>query len=268
MSAPHIELRDIDKYFGTVIALQRVSLAVSPGEVHCLLGDNGAGKSTLIKILAGVYQPSGGDILVAGELVTFRSPKAALDRGIATVYQDLSLVPLMSVGRNFFLGREPRKRVGPFRTLDLEEINRRTVLALAGMGIRLRDPEQPVGTLSGGERQCLAIARALFFGARVLVLDEPTSALGVHQAAIVLKLVAQARAGGIGIVFISHNVHHAHAIGDRFTLLNRGRMIGVYDKGEITREDLLGMMAGGKELIDLEREFAAIGAAATVAAPA
>jgi simple sugar transport system ATP-binding protein len=267
MSAPLIELKDIDKYFGTVIALQRVSLAVHRGEVHCLLGDNGAGKSTLIKILAGVYQPSNGEILVAGESVTFRSPKAALDCGIATVYQDLSLVPLMSVGRNFFLGREPRKRTGPFWTLDLDEINRTTVAALAGMGIRLRDPEQPVGTLSGGERQCLAIARAMFFGAQVLVLDEPTSALGVHQAAVVLKLVAQARARGIGAVFISHNVHHAYAIGDRFTLLNRGRMIGVYDRAEITREDLLGMMAGGHELMNLERELAAISAAAGTAAP-
>jgi simple sugar transport system ATP-binding protein len=260
MPSPLIELRNIDKYFGTVVALREVSVAVHSGEVHCLLGDNGAGKSTLIKILAGVYRPSGGEILIAGENVVFRSPKAALDLGIATVYQDLSLVPLMSVGRNFFLGREPRKQTGPFRTLDLDQINRKTVAALGDMGIRLRDPEQPVGTLSGGERQCVAIARAVFFGARILILDEPASALGVHQASVVLKLIAEARARGIGVVFISHNVHHAYAIGDRFTLLNRGRMVGVYEKSAISREELLGMMAGGKELIDLERELAAINA--------
>ena len=260
MQSPLIELRNIDKYFGTVVALRDVSVAVRAGEVHCLLGDNGAGKSTLIKVLAGVYRPSSGEILLAGENVVFRSPKAALDLGIATVYQDLSLVPLMSVGRNFFLGQEPRKRTGPFRTLDLDQINRKTVTALGDMGIRLRDPEQPVGTLSGGERQCVAIARAVFFGARVLILDEPASALGVHQASVVLKLIAEARARGIGVVFISHNVHHAYAIGDRFTLLNRGRMVGTYEKSAITRDELLGMMAGGKELIDLELELAAINA--------
>jgi simple sugar transport system ATP-binding protein len=258
--APLIEIRAIDKYFGKVVALRDVSFAVNAGEVHCLLGDNGAGKSTLIKILSGVHPPSGGEILVEGSPVVFGSPKDALDRGIATVYQDLSLVPLMSVARNFFLGREPLRGLPPVRTLDVDRINTTTVQALADMGIRLRDAEQPVGTLSGGERQSVAIARAVFFGARVLILDEPTSALGVHQASVVLRMVAQARARGIGVVFISHNVHHAYAIGDRFTLLNRGRAIGTYDKGAITRDELLGMMAGGKELIDLERELAALNA--------
>jgi len=258
MEAPLIELRAIDKFFGKVIALQAVSFDVQSGEVHCLLGDNGAGKSTLIKILSGVHPPSSGQIFVAGQPVEFSSPKQALDLGIATVYQDLSLVPLMSVARNFFLGRETVKGVIPFRQIDIAAINKTTLGALADMGIRLRDPEQPVGTLSGGERQCVAIARALFFGAKVLILDEPTSALGVHQASVVLKLIAQARARGIGVVFISHNVHHAYAIGDRFTLLNRGRSVGTYAKASITRDALLGMMAGGKELVDLERELAAL----------
>ena len=251
MAAPLIELKSIDKFFGTVIALRDVSFSASAGEVHCLLGDNGAGKSTLIKILSGVHAPSSGEIRVDGRPVAFASPKVALDLGIATVYQDLSLVPLMSIARNFFLGREPLKGIVPFRTLDLDTINATTVSALAGMGIRLRSVEQPVGTLSGGERQCVAIARALFFGARVLILDEPTSALGVHQASVVLKLIAEARVRGVAVVFISHNVHHAYAIGDRFTLLNRGRSIGTYDRAAISREELLGMMAGGKELIDL-----------------
>jgi simple sugar transport system ATP-binding protein len=258
-----IELRGVTKYFGKVIALRDVSFAVTPGEVHCLLGDNGAGKSTLIKILSGVFPPSEGEILIAGEPIVLQSPRDALDKGIATVYQDLSLVPLMSVARNFFLGREPEK--GKFvRTLDLDHIHETTLKALASMGIKLRDAEQPVGTLSGGERQCVAIARAIFFGAKVLILDEPTSALGVHQASVVLKLIAQVRARGIGVVFISHNVHHAYAIGDRFTLLNRGRPTGTYAKRDIDRDRLLGMMAGGKELIDLEKELAALTATPTL----
>ena len=258
-----VELRGVTKFFGKVVALRDVSFGVRSGEVHCLLGDNGAGKSTLIKILSGVHPPSEGEILIAGEAILLQSPRDALDKGIATVYQDLSLVPLMSVARNFFLGRELEKgRI--IRTLDLAHIHKTTIEALSGMGIRLRDPEQPVGTLSGGERQCVAIARAIFFGAKVLILDEPTSALGVHQASVVLKLIAQVRARGIGVVFISHNVHHAYAIGDRFTLLNRGRSIGTYAKSEIDRDRLLGMMAGGRELIDLERELAALAAPPTV----
>ncbi|MFL5258606.1 MAG: ATP-binding cassette domain-containing protein [Hyphomicrobiales bacterium] len=252
-----IELRGVTKYFGKVVALRDVSFALDRGEVHCLLGDNGAGKSTLIKILSGVHPPSEGVIFIAGEQAALESPREALDRGIATVYQDLSLVPLMSVGRNFFLGREPLKGT-VLRTLDLGSINKTTIDALADMGIKLRDPEQAVGTLSGGERQCVAIARAIFFGAKVLILDEPTSALGVHQAAVVLRLIAQVRTRGVGVVFISHNVHHAYAIGDRFTLLNRGRSIGTYAKADIDRERLMSMMAGGRELIDLEKELAAL----------
>jgi simple sugar transport system ATP-binding protein len=262
MAAPLIELRGVDKYFGKVIALQGVSMAVEPGEIHCLLGDNGAGKSTLIKILSGVHLPSAGEILVEGRPVAFSSPRRALDLGIATVYQDLSLVPLMSVARNFFLGREPKVGMKPFRRLDLRHMKDETVLALAGMGIRLRDAEQPVGTLSGGERQCVAIARAMYFGAKVLILDEPTSALGVHQASVVLKLVAEARARNIGVVFITHNVHHAYVVGDRFTLLNRGRAAGTHARNEISRDELLTRMAGGRELINLEQEIAALGAGA------
>jgi simple sugar transport system ATP-binding protein len=255
MTVPFIELRGVTKYFGKVIALRDVSFGVTAGEVHGLLGDNGAGKSTLIKILSGVYPPSEGEILINGEPIVFQSPRAALDKGIATVYQDLSLVPLMSVSRNFFLGRELEKGK-LIRTLDIAHIHQTTMDALSGIGIKLRDAEQPVGTLSGGERQCVAIARAIFFGAKVLILDEPTSALGVHQASVVLRLIAQVRSRGIGVVFISHNVHHAYAIGDRFTLLNRGRSIGTFSKSEIDRERLLGMMAGGKELVDLERDLA------------
>jgi len=255
-TSPYVELRSVSKYFGSVIALKDVSFDVCPGEVHCLLGDNGAGKSTLIKVLSGVYAPDEGEILVAGKPVQFASPKDTRDSGIATVYQDLALVPLMSVARNFFLGREPLKKTGPINLFDVEFANRTAYDELSAMGIQLRDPEQPVGTLSGGERQCLAIARAVYFGAKVLILDEPTSALGVHQASVVLKLIVQSKARGIGVIFISHNVHHAYVVGDRFTLLKRGKSTGTYLKDEISRDHLLRLMAGGKELVDLEAELA------------
>jgi simple sugar transport system ATP-binding protein len=263
MTAPLIELRSVSKYFGSVIALNGVSFDVLPGEVHCLLGDNGAGKSTLIKTLSGVHTPDAGEILVGGRPARFGSPRETLDNGIATVYQDLALVPLMSVARNFFLGREPLKRVGPFRQLDIDHANRTAYRELKDMGIELRDPEQPVGTLSGGERQCLAIARAIHFGARVLILDEPTSALGVHQASIVLKLIVQSKARGIGVIFISHNVHHAYVVGDRFTILKRGKSVGTYARVDISRDQLLNLMAGGRELVDLEAEIAKLPPART-----
>jgi simple sugar transport system ATP-binding protein len=255
MQEPLVELKSVSKYFGSVIALKDVSFDVRPGEVHCLLGDNGAGKSTLIKVLAGAHLPDEGEILVAGTPTRFSSPKDTLDKGIATVYQDLALVPLMSVARNFFLGREPLKRTGPISQFDVEFANKTSYQQLSDMGIQLRDPEQPVGTLSGGERQCLAIARAIYFGAKVLILDEPTSALGVHQASIVLKLIVQSKARGIGVIFISHNVHHAYVVGDRFTLLKRGKNAGTYAKDQISRDQLLNLMAGGKELVDLEQEI-------------
>ncbi len=256
MEAPLVELKSVSKYFGSVIALKDVSFDVRPGEVHCLLGDNGAGKSTLIKVLSGVHLPDEGEIYVGGTHTRFSSPKDTLDKGIATVYQDLALVPLMSVARNFFLGREPLKKTGFLRQFDVDYANRTAFKELSDMGIQLRDPEQPVGTLSGGERQCLAIARAIHFGAKVLILDEPTSALGVHQASVVLKLIVQSKARGIGVIFISHNVHHAYVVGDRFTLLKRGKNVGTYLKNEISRDQLLNLMAGGKELVDLEQEIA------------
>jgi simple sugar transport system ATP-binding protein len=263
MADPYVELRSVSKYFGSVIALKEVSFDVRPGEVHCLLGDNGAGKSTLIKVLSGVHAPDEGEILVAGKPVRFASPADTRDCGIATVYQDLALVPLMSVARNFFLGREPVRKFGPITRFDVEFANRTAHEEMAAMGIQLRDAEQPVGTLSGGERQCLAIARAVYFGAKILILDEPTSALGVHQASVVLKLIVQSKARGIGVIFISHNVHHAHVVGDRFTLLKRGRSTGTYAKDDIGRDQLLNLMAGGKELVDLEAEIARVAKRAT-----
>jgi simple sugar transport system ATP-binding protein len=255
VSAPVMELRNVSKRFGSVIALRDVSIAVNPGEVHCLLGDNGAGKSTLIKILAGVHRPSEGEILVAGRPVAFRSPRDAADAGVATVFQDLGLIPMMSIARNFFLGREPVTGAFPFRRFDQERANSVARQALVDVGIEVRDPTQAVGTLSGGERQSVAIARAVHFGAKVLILDEPTSALGVHQAAMVLKFVIEARLRGIAVILITHNINHAYPVADVFTLLNRGTSKGTYAKAEISREQVMAIMSGGEDMAAVEREI-------------
>ncbi|GIV79345.1 ATP-binding cassette domain-containing protein [Litorilinea aerophila] len=257
---PLLEVRHVSKFFGNVIALNDVSMQVYSGEVMCLLGDNGAGKSTLIKILSGVHKPDEGQYLVEGQPVNFDSPRDALDRGIATVYQDLAMIPLMSITRNFFLGSEPTRGWGPFRRLDMGFANRVAREELHKMGIDIRDPSQPVGTLSGGERQSVAIARAVYFGAKVLILDEPTAALGVKQAGTVLRYIAQARSRGLGVIFITHNPHHAYAVGDRFTILKRGRTVGVFTKAELSREEMVRMMSGADELDELSHELAALSA--------
>jgi simple sugar transport system ATP-binding protein len=249
---PIIEMRNIEKHFGPVIALNGVSFDIRPGECHCLLGDNGAGKSTFIKTMAGVHKPTGGEILFGGKAMHFDSPRDAMEAGIATVYQDLAMIPLMSVTRNFWMGREPVRKVGPFKFMDFKTANDVTMSEMRKMGINLRSPGQAVGTLSGGERQTVAIARAVHFGAKVLILDEPTSALGVRQTANVLSTIDRVRKTGIGIVFITHNVRHAMAVGDRFTVLNRGKTLGTAARGEITPEALQDLMAGGQEMAALE----------------
>ena len=221
----------------------------------CLLGDNGAGKSTLINTLAGVHRPTSGDFLIDGKPRTFTSPRDALEAGVATVYQDLAMIPLMSVTRNFFMGQEPTKGFGPFRRIDLKTADDITRTQMKRIGIDVREPQQAVGTLSGGERQCVAIARAVHFGAKVLILDEPTSALGVAQTSMVLKYIGQVRAAGLGVIFITHNTRHAMAVGDRFTVLNRGKTLGTFAKGGITTEELQNLMAGGKELQSLSEEL-------------
>jgi simple sugar transport system ATP-binding protein len=253
--APILEARDVSKYFGRVIALEHVSLSVRPGEVNCLLGDNGAGKSTLIKMLSGVYQPDSGALLMDGQPIALSSPRDALDRGIATVYQDLAVLPLMSISRNFFVGSEPTVGRVPFRRFDVANAGRIATAQMLEIGIQVRDPSQLVGTLSGGERQTLAIARAEYFGARVLILDEPTSALGVKEAAIVLRHVIRARARGLAVIFITHNVQHALPIGDRFTILSHGRLAGEFMRGQVDQDELLRLMGGGEELTELATEL-------------
>jgi simple sugar transport system ATP-binding protein len=252
---PVIEVRGLTKYFGSVIAMKDVSTVVKSGEVTCVLGDNGAGKSTLIKVLSGVHRHDEGELLIDGEPRRFDSPRDARAAGIATVFQDLATVPLMSIWRNFFLGSEPMKGAGPLRRIDVRFAQRTMREEMAKMGIDVRDSDQLVGTLSGGERQAVSIARAVYFGARVLILDEPTSALGVKQSGIVLRYIVQARARGLGVIFITHNPHHAFPVGDRFVVLNRGRLMGAWDRGDISRDELVRMMAGGAELEELTHEL-------------
>ncbi len=253
MTQPIVQMRNIEKHFASVIALAGVSLDVYPGECHCLLGDNGAGKSsTFIKTMSGVHKPTKGEIKFEGEPMNFSRPRDAISAGIATVYQDLAMIPLMSVSRNFFMGNEPIKKIAGIPFFDHAHVNEVTMEEMHNMGINLRGPDQAVGTLSGGERQTVAIARAVHFGAKVLILDEPTSALGVRQTANVLATVDKVRSKGIAVVFITHNVRHALAVGDRFTVLNRGQTLGTAKRGEITPEELQDLMAGGQELATLE----------------
>ena len=251
---PLIELRNVGKSYGTITALQGIDMRVGSGEVTCVLGDNGAGKSTLIKIIAGLHQQSEGLLLVDGEPASFGSPKDALDRGIATVYQDLAVVSLMPVWRNFFLGQELR-RGKVLKSLDIHAMRATTIEELRKIGIDLPDVDAPIGSLSGGQRQCVAIARAIFFGARVLILDEPTAALGVKQSGMVLRYVSAAREQGFGVVFITHNPHHAYLVGNHFVLLNRGRQTLDCGYDDISLDQLTEQMAGGDELATLTREL-------------
>ncbi|MFF4029075.1 ATP-binding cassette domain-containing protein [Streptomyces sviceus] len=262
-----VELRGAGKSYGNIRALHGVDLKVRPGQVSCVLGDNGAGKSTLIKIISGLHQHTEGDFLVDNTPVRFSTPREALDKGIATVYQDLAVVPLMPVWRNFFLGSEMTKGPWPIRRLDIERMKKTADHELREMGIVLDDLEQPIGTLSGGQRQCVAIARAVYFGARVLILDEPTAALGVKQSGVVLKYVAAARDRGLGVIFITHNPHHAYMVGDHFSVLRLGTMELSAPRDRITLEELTNHMAGGAELAALKHELSQVRGVDTEALP-
>ncbi len=258
IAEPIIALEKVTKRFGGVAALEDVSVSVRPGEVHCLLGDNGAGKSTLIKILSGYHTPTAGRILWQGKPEDIPSPREARALGIATVHQDVGSIPLMSVGRNFFLGAEPLKQLGPLKIYDATKANRIAVEQIRGFGItRVSSGDQLVGTLSGGERQVLAIARAMYFGAKVLILDEPTSALGVKEAAKVLTMVKHASARGVAVIFITHNARHAMMVGHTFTVLARGVVLASFRAGEKSRDEVLALMAGGAEAnAELEADLA------------
>jgi simple sugar transport system ATP-binding protein len=261
-SASLLEAEGVSKAYGALQALQDVSITVRSGQVTCLLGDNGAGKSTFIKILSGAEQSDSGAIRLDGTKIQMRSPRHAIDLGIATVFQDLAVVGIMPVFRNFFLGHEPARGFGPFRWFDVAGAKRVSRIELERMGIEIDDVRRPIETLSGGQRQCVAIARAVYFGARVLILDEPTSALGVKEAEKVLQYIIRAKSTGIGVVLITHNVYHAFPVGDEFVVLRRGRMEAVLKKQDMTVERLERHMAGGDEIDKIQADLAAMSAEA------
>ncbi|MFC7272513.1 ATP-binding cassette domain-containing protein [Paractinoplanes rhizophilus] len=252
---PLIEMAGVGKSYGAIRALRGIDLRVDAGEVTCVLGDNGAGKSTLIKIMSGLHPHTEGVVKVDGEPVRFGSPRAALAHGIATVYQDLAVVGLMEVWRNFFLGSELTAGRYPLAGLKVRRMREIADAELRKMGIVVQDINQPIGTLSGGQRQCVAIARAVYFGARVLILDEPTAALGVKQSGVVLKYVAAARDAGLGVVFITHNPHHAYLVGDHFVILKLGETALDKNRSQVTLDELTTQMAGGDELAELSHEL-------------
>jgi simple sugar transport system ATP-binding protein len=250
-----IQMIDVGKTYGAIRALKGINLTVNAGEVSCVLGDNGAGKSTLIKIMAGLHPHNEGTLLVDGQEQSFTSPREALSHGIATVYQDLAVVSLMEVWRNFFLGSEMVGSKFPLAGMKIRDMKRIADEELRKMGIVVKDIDQPIGTLSGGQRQCVAIARAVYFGARVLILDEPTAALGVKQSGVVLKYTAAARDAGLGVVFITHNPHHAYLVGNHFIILKLGQAVLDNKRSEVTLDELTRQMAGGDELTELSHEL-------------
>lgn len=244
---PVVRMEGIVKRFGTITALDGVDFTVQKQQVMALLGDNGAGKSTLIKILTGVYTPNKGRIYFEGQPVQIRSPRAARAMGIETVYQDLALINLMSITRNFFLGRELARKIGPINWLNMREMNDLTRSSLRDIGIEIRSPTDKVGKLSGGERQSIAIGRTLYFGAKLLILDEPTSALSVAETRKVLTYTLNAKERGLSVIFITHNIHHVYQVADAYTILRHGKVVGTYTKGELTQDDIADLITGERE---------------------
>jgi simple sugar transport system ATP-binding protein len=249
-AGPLVEVRDVSKNFGRIEALRRVSFTLGHAEVLGLIGDNGAGKSTMIKILTGLFQPDRGEIRWEGESVQFNSPRDAYEIGVATVYQDLAIVDLMSIYRNVFLGREKAvtKGWGPFKYIDRKKAHRDARKAIADIGIDIRDPEEAIARMSGGERQSVAIARAAYFNPKLLILDEPTSALSLRQTDRVLKSIEEARNKGISIIFITHNVHHVYPVADRFVVLWHGESIAEFKRGDHTKEEVSELIVEGKPM--------------------
>ena len=254
---PLLEVRDLHRFFGTLVALHKVSATFHTAQITCLLGDNGAGKSTLIKILSGLDRPDSGEMLIEGETVRLNSPREAFDRGIATVYQDLAVLPDMSIDRNFVLGMEPYHSFFGIKVLNRKRSAEIATEELSKIGIEVRDTNQLVGTMSGGERQSLAIARAEYRGAKALILDEPTAALGVKEAAIVLRHILHAKDRGLAVIFITHNVRHALTVGDKFVVLNRGEVQGTFDRDDVDERSLSDLMGGGEEFYQLRDQLQA-----------
>ncbi len=247
-SVPLLEARGIQKRFGRVVALRGVNFRVYPGQISALLGDNGAGKSTTIKILSGALAPDDGQILIDGRAAHFTSPAEARAAGIETVYQDLALASTLDIAGNMFLGRE-KYRPPPlswFGFLDRPTMRREARSALARLSVTIKSVAQPVSTLSGGQRQAVAVARAVFWGKRIVIMDEPTAALGVRESAMVLKLIEQIREQGIAVIMISHNLPEVFQVADRVTVLRLGQTIAEMPRSETTMNEVVGMMTGAE----------------------
>jgi simple sugar transport system ATP-binding protein len=255
---PVLELRQLTVRYGSVAALSRVSAALPAGEITCVLGENGSGKSTLVSVLSGLRRHDDGELLLDGTPVRFRSPRAARSAGIATVWQDLAIAPLLSVWRNFVLGAEPTRGVWPLRRLDLERAREVTEQAMARVGVTGLDPDQPASALQAGERQSLAIARALHFGARVLVIDEATAPLTVAQHTVLLQSVVTARSQGLAVLFVTNNPRYAHLVGDRFLLLAAGQVAGILTRADVDANDLIRLLTGGEEMSALTEALSAL----------
>lgn len=236
-----LSLRNVRKRFGAVEAVCDVDMSLASGEVVALLGDNGAGKSTLVKIIAGVIPPDGGEVKFAGQTVKWNSPRDSRAVGVEVVYQDLGLVPWMSIARNFFLGKE---LTTPWWGLDLQRMRHIAVKEIAELGIELADPDRPVGRLSGGQQKAVAIARSLYFGVRLMILDEPTAALSVGETRTVLRVVRELGERGISVLLITHNMHHALEVADRFVVISMGRKVLDADRDEVSQSTLENAIVG------------------------
>ena len=231
-----IVLKNIYKNFGTISALKNISMVTDSGKIHCILGDNGAGKSTLVNIISGVFQPDQGEYKVNEKRALFKNPRQALNAGISTVYQNLAIIPIMNIYRNFFLGNEPIH--GYLNTMNKDYAIETTVKELKKFDINIEDAKRPAGTLSGGERQILAIARALYFGAKILILDEPTSALGVRESSKVVEKISQLKEHNINVILVSHNIEQAFSLGDEFFIFKNGELVGQFNKIETSAKKL------------------------------
>lgn len=246
MSTFLVEMRGIKKSFGHVEALRGVDFSVGYGEIVGLIGDNGAGKSTLIKVLTGVYPPDSGEIYFDGKKVFFNSPAEARAAGIEAVYQGYGVAELLSIARNFFLGRELVKRFGIFKVLDHRKMICECGRVLSEIGVNVRSPLEPTGVLSGGERQAINIGRAMYFKAKLVILDEPTNALSVKETEHVLQFIEQTRQAGTSVIFITHNIYHVCRVADRYVLLERGKKIGDYGRDEVSPEDIIRILTAGR----------------------
>jgi len=256
VTPPVLELRGVSVRYGNVAALSRLSVTFRAGEITCVLGENGSGKSTLVSVLSGLQRHEDGELLLDGVPMRFRSPRQARAAGIATVWQDLAVAPLLSVWRNVFLGAEPTRGTWPLRRLDVDRARVLTEQAMARVGVTGLDPDQPASALQAGERQSLAIARALHFGARALIIDEATAPVTVAQHRLVLQSVVTARREGLAVVFVTNNPRYAHLVGDRYLLLAGGQVAGTLTRADVDENDLIRLLTGGEELTALTADLA------------